>query len=145
MRPALSVRLSAFGLLTAVLLGSAVEGRQATALHNLLSRTASEFPGKAGIYVKHLTTGETAGVRDGEVFNSASVIKIPVLVIAFQMVDKGALKLDERTRPIPVFVVSARPGHEVVERALAAGAEAFIRKPFENAEMVERIRARLDR
>jgi beta-lactamase class A len=96
MRPALSVRLSAFGLLTAVLLGSAVEGRQATALHNLLSRTASEFPGKAGIYVKHLTTGETAGVRDGEVFNSASVIKIPVLVIAFQMVDKGALNLDER-------------------------------------------------
>src|SRR6478736_10395251 len=96
MRPALSVRLSAFGLLTAVLLGSAVEGRQATALHNLLSRTASEFPGKAGIYVKHLTTSETAGVRDGEVFNSASVIKIPVLVIAFQMADKGQLNLDER-------------------------------------------------
>jgi beta-lactamase class A len=96
MRSALSFRLSAFDLLTAVFLGSAVEGRQATALHNLLSRTASEFPGKAGIYVKHLTTGETAGVRDGEVFNSASVIKIPVLVMAFQMADKGTLNLDER-------------------------------------------------
>ena len=70
--------------------------QQPTALHNLLTRTASEFPGKAGIWVKHLTTNETAGVRDGEIFNSASVIKIPVLVLAFQMADKGALNLDER-------------------------------------------------
>lgn len=53
------------------------------------------------------------------------------------------LKQDARTRGIPVFVVSARPGPEVIERALAAGAETFIRKPFENAEMVERIRVRL--
>lgn len=70
--------------------------QQPTALHNLLTRTSSEFPGKAGIWVKHLTTGETAGVRDGEMFNSASVIKIPVLVLAFQMADKGTINLDER-------------------------------------------------
>ena len=69
---------------------------QPAALQNLLTRTASDFPGKAGIWVKHLTTNETAGVRDGEIFNSASVIKIPVLVLAFQMADKGAIKLDER-------------------------------------------------
>jgi beta-lactamase class A len=70
--------------------------QQPTALHNLLTRASAEFPGKAGIWVKHVTTGETAGVRDGEMFNSASVIKIPVLVLAFQMADKGALNLDER-------------------------------------------------
>ena len=73
-----------------------VTAQSPTPLHNLLTRSSSEFPGKAGIWVKHLTTGETAGVRDGEMFNSASVIKIPVLVLAFQMADKGALKLDER-------------------------------------------------
>ena len=67
-----------------------------SALQNLLSRASSEFPGKAGIWVKHLTTGETAGVADGEIFNSASVIKIPVLVLAFQMADKGTINLDER-------------------------------------------------
>jgi beta-lactamase class A len=66
------------------------------ALQNLVTRTAAEFPGKAGIWVKHLTTNETAGVRDGEIFNSASVIKIPVLVLAFQMADKGAIDLGER-------------------------------------------------
>jgi CheY-like chemotaxis protein len=54
-----------------------------------------------------------------------------------------ALKKDPRTRDVPVFVVSARPGKEVVERALAAGAEEFIRKPFENHELIARIRGRL--
>ena len=54
-----------------------------------------------------------------------------------------ALKKDPRTRNVPVFVVSARPGKDVVERALAAGAEEFIRKPFENAELIARIRDRL--
>src|ERR671912_2885643 len=69
---------------------------QVSPLNNLLTRSAADFPGKAGIWVKHLTTGETAGVRDAEMFNSASVIKIPVMVLAFQMADKGALNLDER-------------------------------------------------
>lgn len=54
-----------------------------------------------------------------------------------------ALKKDPRTRQVPVFVVSARPGKDVVERALAAGAEEFIRKPFENQELIQRIRGRL--
>jgi CheY-like chemotaxis protein len=54
-----------------------------------------------------------------------------------------AVKRDPRTRDVPVFVVSARPGKDVVERALAAGAEEFIRKPFENQELIARIRTRL--
>ncbi|HEY5676796.1 MAG TPA: response regulator [Myxococcales bacterium] len=53
------------------------------------------------------------------------------------------LKKDPRTRDVPVFVVSARPGKDVVERALAAGAEEFIRKPFENQDLIARIRERL--
>ena len=69
---------------------------QPAPLQNLLTKTASEFSGKAGIWVRHLTTNETAGVREGEIFNSASVIKIPVLVLAFQMADKGAIDLGER-------------------------------------------------
>ena len=54
-----------------------------------------------------------------------------------------AIKRDPRTRQVPIFVISARPGRDVVERALAAGAEAFIRKPFENHELIARIRKRL--
>jgi beta-lactamase class A len=76
--------------------GGLLLSQQPTPLHSLLTRAAADFPGKAGIWVKHLTTGESAGVRDTEMFNSASVIKIPVLVLAFQMADQGALNLDER-------------------------------------------------
>jgi CheY-like chemotaxis protein len=54
-----------------------------------------------------------------------------------------ALKGNPETRSVPIFVISARPGREVVERALAAGAEAFIRKPFENHELIAKIRKRL--
>ena len=53
------------------------------------------------------------------------------------------LKRDPRLAEVPVFVVSARPGKDIVDRALAAGAEEFIRKPFENAELISRIRVRL--
>ena len=80
----------------ALIAATVVVAHQPTALHSLLTRSAAEFPGKAGIWVKHLTTGETAGVRDGEMFNSASVFKIPVLVLAFQMADQGALKVDAK-------------------------------------------------
>jgi beta-lactamase class A len=65
-------------------------------LQRILDTAAAEFPGRAGIWVKHLTTGEEAGARATETFNSASVIKIPVLVLAFQMAERSALSLDER-------------------------------------------------
>jgi CheY-like chemotaxis protein len=55
------------------------------------------------------------------------------------------LKAQPRTRDIPVFVLSARPGREVIERALAAGAAQFIRKPFENSELVAKIVEQLQR
>ena len=69
---------------------------QPSALQRLLDAETTRFPGKLGIWVKHLTTGEEAGVRADESFNSASVIKIPVLVLAMQMADKGQLSLVEQ-------------------------------------------------
>jgi beta-lactamase class A len=65
-------------------------------LQRIVDAAGADFPGRAGIWVRHLTTGEQAGTRAGETFNSASVIKIPVLVLAFQMADRGELELDER-------------------------------------------------
>lgn len=65
-------------------------------LQPILDAAATDFPGRAGIWVKHLTTGEEAGIRATDTFNSASVIKIPVLVLAYQMADRGQIHLDER-------------------------------------------------
>jgi beta-lactamase class A len=83
-------------ILLTMVAAAAFLSQPASPLQTLLARTAADFPGKAGIWVKHLKTGDTAGIRDGEIFNSASVIKLPVLVLAFQMADRGELKLDER-------------------------------------------------
>lgn len=65
-------------------------------LQQLLETELARIPARAGIWVKHVSTGEEAGVRADDLFNSASVIKIPVLVLAFQMADRGKLSLDER-------------------------------------------------
>jgi beta-lactamase class A len=65
-------------------------------LQRLLQAELARFPAKAGIYVKHLTTGEEAAVRGDEVFNSASVIKIPIMTLAYELSEQGKLKLDAR-------------------------------------------------
>jgi beta-lactamase class A len=65
-------------------------------LQRLLDAELARFPAKAGIYVKHLGTGETAAVRADEMFNSASVIKIPIMVLAYRLAEQGKVKLDSR-------------------------------------------------
>jgi DNA-binding response OmpR family regulator len=40
----------------------------------------------------------------------------------------------------PIVVVSARPGADLPEKAAAAGADEFVRKPFDNADLVARVR-----
>ena len=88
--------MKAAAALLALGLAAFSPAEQSTPLQGILTRASAEFPGRAAIWVKHLTTGETAGVRDSEMFNSASVIKIPVMVLAFQMAERGEIKLDER-------------------------------------------------
>ena len=63
------------------------------------------------------------------------------------MPDVDGLVLCRRMRQAgfagPVLVISARPGPELPRKAAEAGASGFVRKPFENAELVARIRALL--
>jgi beta-lactamase class A len=82
----------AIGLSSLIVTTAAAEG----GLQRLLDAELARFPAKAGIYVKHLRTGEIASVRGDETFNSASVIKIPIMVLAYQLADQGRLKLDAR-------------------------------------------------
>ncbi len=66
-------------------------------LQALLDAELPLIPAKAGIWVKHLSTGEEGSVNADDTFNSASVIKIPVAVQALELVDAGMLKLSART------------------------------------------------
>jgi DNA-binding response OmpR family regulator len=45
----------------------------------------------------------------------------------------------------PILVVSARPGTDLPRKAADAGANGFVRKPFENAELVAQVRTLIER
>lgn len=92
-------------------------------LQRMLEAEVARFPGKAGVWVKHLTLGEEAGVRADDTFNTASVIKIPVLVLAMQMADKGQLSLAER---ITITAADVRGGTGVF-RYLDPGLQPTLR------------------
>jgi reactive intermediate/imine deaminase len=62
----------------------------------LIESHLADFPARTGIYVKHLGTGEEAAVRGDESFSSASVIKLAIMIRAFQLADSKALDLNER-------------------------------------------------
>jgi beta-lactamase class A len=96
MRRAKRIACVMLGVLLGVRVAAAQEPRPASGLQRLLDAELARFPGKAGVWVKHLTTGEEAAVRADEAFNSASVIKLAVLALAFEMADKGQLSLADR-------------------------------------------------
>jgi beta-lactamase class A len=75
---------------------SVVAQTTTSGLTRLLEGELSRFPAKAGVCLTQLKTGEEACVHPDELFNSASVIKIPVLVMAFQMADQKKLNLSDR-------------------------------------------------
>jgi reactive intermediate/imine deaminase len=67
-----------------------------TPLSAVLAEHLAQIPANTGLYVKHLTTGEEVAIRADDSFNSQSVIKIPIMVRAFQLSERGRFNLDER-------------------------------------------------
>lgn len=67
-----------------------------TPLAQALASRLDQFPAITGLYVKHLTSGEEIAIRADQSFNSQSVIKIPIMIRAFQLADAGELNLGAR-------------------------------------------------
>jgi CheY-like chemotaxis protein len=55
-----------------------------------------------------------------------------------------ALREDERTRDVPIIVLSARAGEEASVEGLAAGADDYLVKPFSVKDLTARVRANLE-
>lgn len=68
----------------------------AGALTKLLEAEFARWPARAGVYVKHLGTGEEAAVLGDTRFNSFSVIKLPLMAMAFDLAERGQIDLAER-------------------------------------------------
>ena len=95
-----------------------------------IERLAEQFPGRAGFYVKDLTTGETCGHRADERFATASVFKVSVLVTLYQLAEAGHLSLNDRHR-VPADVSTHGTGilksfHDEPELSLRDHCRAMI-------------------
>jgi beta-lactamase class A len=56
-----------------------------------LENMIKNFQGDVGIYVRHLSTDKTVSIRADEVYPTASMIKVPILVTLFNKISNGEL------------------------------------------------------
>ncbi|MBO5556685.1 MAG: serine hydrolase [Oscillospiraceae bacterium] len=60
-----------------------------------LNSRLEALPGRIGLYYENLTTGETWSFRGEELYESASVIKLPVYAAVMRLADQGKVDLRE--------------------------------------------------
>ncbi|AKJ07443.1 signal transduction histidine kinase [Archangium gephyra] len=94
---------------------------------------------------------EVEAVPDGQAALEAVRARPPDLVLTDVMMPRlsgfgllAALRGDERTRAIPVVMLSARAGEEASVEGLDAGADDYLVKPFNARELVARVRSNLE-
>ena len=74
-----------------------IEGAELTGLENQLKNLALEYPSiHPSLYVWDYETGDYAELNADEIFPTASIIKLPVLLELFRSIEKGQLSLDEK-------------------------------------------------
>ena len=66
------------------------------ALRRRLDSLASAHRGVVGYAVLNVDTGERLARRGDETFSTASLIKVPILVTVFDLVERGQLSLDDQ-------------------------------------------------
>jgi len=63
-------------------------------LENLIQEKIQNFSGDAGVYVYHNKTGKTVSLNADEIFPTASMVKIPILVKIYDLIEHKNLSLD---------------------------------------------------
>jgi beta-lactamase class A len=65
-------------------------------LNERIAELSEVFDGMLGVAVKHLDGGESASLNGDELFPTASVFKVPVIVELYRQVEERILSLDEK-------------------------------------------------
>lgn len=65
-----------------------------SALESQLRALASQVDGDVGIYVHHFASGRTAELNADELFPTASMIKVPIMLATYQAIHDGRLSFD---------------------------------------------------
>jgi beta-lactamase class A len=81
-------------------------------LRRTLDAIASAHHGVLGYSILNLDTGERLARRGDETFSTASLIKVPILVTLYDLVDKKQLTLDD---PLTVLTIDQVPGSGVLQ------------------------------
>jgi signal transduction histidine kinase/DNA-binding response OmpR family regulator len=91
-------------------------------------------------------------VADGAQALAAAVARRPDVIVADVMMPGldgfellRALRADERTRSVPVILLSARAGEEARVEGLQAGADDYLVKPFAARELLARVETQIVR
>ena len=94
---------------------------------------------------------EVEAVADGEAALAAIGRRRPDLVVSDVMMPRldgiemvARLRADERTRTLPIILLSARAGEEAKEQGLARGADEYLVKPFSARELLTRVSAAIE-
>jgi beta-lactamase class A len=83
-----------------------------TALRRTLDGIVKAHHGVVGYSVVDLDTGERLSLRGDETFPTASLIKVPILVTLYDLVEKQQLALDD---PLTVLKIDQVPGSGVLQ------------------------------
>ncbi|HSB37084.1 MAG TPA: class A beta-lactamase [Thermoanaerobaculia bacterium] len=80
--------------LAVALLASAPADSRLGELQRQIEAIAADTKTTIGVSIVHLESGRRAAVRGGELFQMASVFKVPVAIAVLKAVDAGTLRLD---------------------------------------------------
>ena len=121
MRPGCSRRRFA-PLALVLLLPACAQGQVSTAaapqradtaaLRRTLDSLAGAHRGVVGYAVRNVDTGERLERRGDETFSTASLIKVPILVTLFDLIEQKKLSLDD---PLTVLAIDQVPGSGVLQ------------------------------
>jgi beta-lactamase class A len=87
------------------------------ALTAALRRAAAEAPGTAGISVVHIESGRSGSVNPAMRFPMMSVYKLPIVIHALRLSERGRLDLSER---VILTAEDRRPGASAMAETIAA-------------------------
>ncbi len=100
-KPALPLTLLLLGIFAAEAISSTKAGfsharhlapeKSEGELLRKLEVVLKNFRGDAGIYVRHLPSGRSAAIRADELFPTASLIKVPIMLALFEKFERGEL------------------------------------------------------
>jgi CheY-like chemotaxis protein len=91
---------------------------------------------RAGYRVAQAADGERALALAREIKPAAAVLDVMMPKLSGTEV-LAALRADDATKEIRVILISARAQDDDVRKGLAAGADAYLSKPFQAPELTE--------